>query len=83
MKEIRLSHSNTSTNIQFKLTEQSHVELFLHKIGCSRSLRLAKVMMHKGIQKLQLNASKLQAGTYIYVLKANQQQMGFGRVIVS
>ena len=83
MKEIRLTHQNASTSIAFNLLEKSNVELFLHSIGCSRTIRLAKLVMHKGIRQLHIKGKDLQTGVYVYVLKANQQQMDFGRVVVS
>ena len=83
MKEIRLTHQNSSTHIAFSLPEKSNVELFLHNVRGSRSIRLAKMVMQKGLRQLQITGNGLQAGVYIYVLKANQQQMDFGRIVIS
>lgn len=83
MKEIRLNDAQPNTELEFQLPEKSQVELFLHNIGHSRTMRLAKVMMYKGLRKIHIQSDQLQKGIYVYVLKANQQQMDFGRIIVS
>ncbi|MFT5916698.1 MAG: hypothetical protein ACJAWV_003031 [Flammeovirgaceae bacterium] len=38
--------------------------------------------MNQGLRQLSLQLPTLQAGKYIYVLKANQEQMDMGRVLV-
>lgn len=82
MKELILNNNNPTTAIDFKLPEQSVVELFVHNIGRSNTMRMAKVKMQKGLQNLKIKGSKLQTGTYVYVIKANQQQVDFGRLLV-
>ncbi|MGB0521706.1 MAG: hypothetical protein ACPGJS_02040 [Flammeovirgaceae bacterium] len=82
MKEIRVDAQTPKTSIEFNLLERSQVELFVHNVGRSRSIRVAKVTMHKGLQQINIQTDKLQKGIYVYVLKANQQQMDFGRLVI-
>ena len=82
MKKGTAYQRQTGTEIEFKLAEQSVVELFLHSINQNRSVRIAKVLMHKGIRQLNIETTELQQGIYVYVLNANQQQLRFGRIRV-
>jgi hypothetical protein len=83
MKEISFPQGeNNTANFEFKLLAQAQVELFLHQIGKNRSYRLAKLMMNQGLRQLSLQLPTLQKGKYIYVLKANEQPMDMGRVVI-
>ena len=84
MKEINFPQGeNNTANFEFKLLVQAQVELFLHQIGKNRSYRIAKLRMNQGTCQLSLQLPTLQKGKYIYVLKANQEPMDMGRVVVA
>jgi hypothetical protein len=83
MKKISFPQGeNNTAHFEFKLLAQAQVELFLHQIGKNRSYRLAQLVMNRGCRQLSLQLPTLQEGKYIYVLKANQQPMDMGRVVV-
>jgi hypothetical protein len=83
MKEINFPKGeNNTTSFEFKLPAQAEVELFLHQIGKNRSYRVAKLIMNQGLHQLSLLLPELETGKYIYTLKANQQPVDMGRVIV-
>jgi len=67
---------NPSTTIQFDLNESQEVSLSVFNINGQRVTDLIKsTNFSAGSYKISFDASKLSSGTYLYVLKAGNNQM--------
>ncbi|MGE5621272.1 MAG: glycosyl hydrolase family 18 protein [archaeon] len=63
---------NPATNIEFVLTEGSHVSLKVFDILGKEVASLLDEQMEQGVHKVEFNASNLPSGIYIYLLNAGK-----------
>lgn len=63
---------NTTTNIQFQLAENSHVEVGVYDLNGRLVRILANETMNSGIQNILFERNNLPSGMYVVMVKSNQ-----------
>ena len=81
MREIKLNSRDKAFQLELEAKQQGMIEVFIHDLCGSNTMKVASSFLAKGKHLLSLNAEKFRKGIFIYTINCNDLQIGFGRIV--